>query len=81
MKGIVGLLGLLLSLVLVGFLVKGQLASTRQIAPMLPLPAESAQQGAASAPVQPQPVQQQYKQALEGALQQPRAVPGEKQGE
>ena len=78
MKGIVGLLGLLLSVVLVGFLVKSQLTSTRQMVPELQVPMDPAQQSASSAPARPQSVQQQYKQALEGALQQPRAIPDEK---
>jgi hypothetical protein len=81
MKGIFGLLGLLLSLAIVGFLVKKQLASTQQIVPALQVPIAGGPQSPASAPTtvreQSQQVQQQYKQAIEGALQQPRAVADE----
>ena len=82
MKGIFGLLGLLLSLVIVGFLVKKQLALTQQIVPTLQVPMARGPQSSASAPrttvrEQSQQVQQQYKQAIEGALQQPRTVPDE----
>ena len=83
MKGIFGLLGLLLCLAIVAVLVKKQLASTQQIVPALQVPTATDSQGSASAPAttvreQSQQLQQQYKQALEGALQQPRAVPDEK---
>lgn len=83
MKGILGLLGLLLSLAIVGVLVKKQLASTQQTLPALQVPMATDPQSSASSPVttvreQPQPLQQQYRQALEGALQQPRAIPDEK---
>lgn len=83
MKGILGLLGLLLSLAIVGVLVKKQLASTPQILPALQVPIAIDPQSSASTPAttareQQQPLQQQYKQALEGALQQPRAIPDEK---
>ncbi len=83
MKGILGLVGLLLSLAIVGFLVKQQMSSTRQILPTLQLPASEGAQPSASAPTatraeQSQQVQQQLKQAVEGALQQPRSVPEEK---
>jgi len=83
MKGIFGLMGLLLCLAIVGALVKKQLASTPQIVPAPQVPAATDPQGSASAPVttgreQSQQLQQQYKQALEGALQQPRSIPDEK---
>lgn len=82
MKGIFGLLGLLLCLAVVGVLVKKQLASTQQMLPALQVPTASNPQGSASTPAtlreQPQQLQQQYKQALEGALQQPRTLPDEK---
>jgi hypothetical protein len=81
-KGILGLLGLLLSLAVAGFLVKKQLTLTRQIVPALQVPVAAGSQSPASTPTtmseQPQQVQQQYKQALEGALQQPRTAPDEK---
>lgn len=83
MKGIFGLLGLLLSLAVVAVLVKKQLASTQQMVPALQVPMATDPQSSASTPAttvgdQPQQLQQQYKQALEGALQQPRIIPDEK---
>ncbi|MDD5334475.1 MAG: hypothetical protein PHS32_12105 [Rhodoferax sp.] len=83
MKGIFGLLGLLLCLAIVGVLVKKQLTSTQQMLPALQVPMATDPQGSASTPAatvreQPQQLQQQYKQALEGALQQPRTIPDEK---
>ena len=83
MKGLFGLVGLLLTLAIVGILVKQQLASTRQIVPALQVPATAGADGAASAPAgtvkeQAQQVQQQVKQALDAALQKQRAEPDEK---
>lgn len=70
---IFGLLGLVLALVIVGLLVKKQF--TTLAAPSLP-----AVPGASAAPQgtvkdQSQQIQQQYKQAIEAAVQQPRAMP------
>ena len=56
MKGIFGLVGLLVALAIVGVVVKKQLAATQQS----------------------QQIQQQYKQAIEGAMQQPRPMPEDK---
>ena len=79
MKGVFSLIGLLLSLALVGFLVKKQIASTQQIVPSLQAPATAGAQGAASASGQsPGQIQQQFKQALQDAMQQPRTVAEEK---
>jgi hypothetical protein len=83
MKGMLGLLGLLLSLVIVGLLVKKQLTSTQQAVPALQVPMAGGSQSSASAPSttvggQSQQVQQQFKQAIEGVLQQPRTMPDEK---
>lgn len=83
MKGIVGLVGLLVSLAIVAVLVKKQLTSTQQIVPALQVPMATDPQSSASAPAatvreQSQQLQQQYKQALEGALQQPHTIPDEK---
>lgn len=73
---IFGLIGLLVALVIVGLLVKKQF--TTLAAPSLPpVP------GATAAPVvsdgtvksQSQQVQQQYKQAIDAAMQQPRQMP------
>ena len=83
MKGLFGIVGLLLSLAIVGILVKKQLASTQQIVPGLQLHAVTGAQGAASAPdgtvrEQAQQVQQQVKQAVEAAMQKQRTEPDEK---
>ncbi len=82
MRSIFGVLGLLLVLALVALLVKQQLVSTRQAIPALtgPVPTSS---GAAPAPTTPagtvqaqsQQIQQQYKQAIDAAMQQARPVP------
>jgi hypothetical protein len=82
-KGIFGLVGLLLSLAIVGVLVKKQLTSTQQIVPVSQVPATAGLPSSAGAPAttvreQSQQIQQQYKQAIEGALQQPRGIPDEK---
>jgi hypothetical protein len=82
-KGIVGLVGLLLSLVIVGILVKKQLTSTHQILPVPQVPLASGSPSLTSAPATPvaeqsKQVQQQFKRAVDDALQQPRAVPEEK---
>ena len=68
-----------LALAIVGVLVKKQLASTQALVPSLEVP------GAAPVPAstgtvreQSQQVQQQYKQALESALQQARPMPDDK---
>lgn len=83
MKGLFGLVGLLLSLAIVGVLVKKQLASTQQIVPSLELPVPANSDGASTAPTgtvkeQSQQIQQQYKQALDAAMQKSRAEPDEK---
>ncbi|MEI6600132.1 MAG: hypothetical protein WCN21_06645 [Comamonadaceae bacterium] len=79
MKGVFSLIALLLSLAVVGFLIKKQIASTQQIVPSLQAPATDGAQTAASAPGQsPRQIEQQFKQALQDAMQQPRTVPEEK---
>jgi hypothetical protein len=80
MRGAFGLIGLLIALAIVGVLVKNQLAATRQAVPALQLPAPAGvptAPGASAATVkeQSQQIQQQYKQAIEGAMQQPRPEP------
>jgi hypothetical protein len=80
MKGVFGLVGLLLALVIVGVVVKKQLDSTSQRVPAL---APAVPGGVASAPAttvreQSQQVQQQYKQAVDGLMQQPRPMQDEK---
>ena len=71
-----GLIGLVLALAIVGILVKKQLAATHAVVPALQIPGAAP----ASAPTgnlreQSQQIQQQYKQALDAALQQPRPEP------
>ena len=68
-----GLLGLVLALAIVGLLVKKQLTTT--------VPALPSATGAAVAPSapasNPRQVQEQFKQSLDAAMQQPRALPDE----
>ena len=73
MRGAFGLISLLLALAVVGLLVKKQMASTTVAVPGVP-------PTAAGTPVavQSQQVQQQVKQAMEAAVQQPRPMPDEK---
>lgn len=85
MRAIFGVLGLLIALAIVGVLAKKQLATTRQAVPALAVPAPA---GAGITPTpspptgnvreQSQQIQQQYKNAVESAMQQPRPVPDEK---
>ena len=85
MRAIFSVLSLLLVLALVGLLVKKQLASTQQAIPALTIPAPTSA-GADATPTKPvgtvqeqsQQIQQQYKQAIDAALQQARPVPDEK---
>ena len=79
MRGVLGMVGLVVALAIVGVLAKKQLVSTQAVVPSLQVP------GAASVPAptgtvreQSQQVQQQYKQALEAAMQQARPMPDEK---
>ena len=79
MRGVFGMVGLVVALAIVGVLAKKQLVSTQAVVPSLQVP------GAAPVPAptgtvreQSQQVQQQYKQALESALQQPRPLPDDK---
>lgn len=80
MKGVFGLAGLLLALAIVGVVVKKQLDSTSQRVPVLTpgVPGSAAPAPAATVREQSQQVQQQYKQAVEGLMQQPRPMPDEK---
>lgn len=78
MKGIFGLVGLLLTLAVLGVLVKKQLAASSQGMPALQAPAPASADGAVAPLVQSQPAQEQYKQALEAAVQAPRAMPDDK---
>ena len=76
MRFFFGLIGLVVVLAIVGTLVKQQLASQKALAPALPalqVPGTPAPTG--NVREQSQQVQQQYKQALDAALQQPRPEP------
>ncbi len=81
MMRIFGLLGVLVALLAVGLLVKKQLTAVTAPLPALQAPAAP---GAATAPVtgnaaqQSQQIQQQFKQAVEGAMQAPRNMPEDK---
>ena len=79
MRGVFGMVGLVVALAIVGVLAKKQLVSTQAVVPSLQVP------GAAlvlaltgSVREQSQQVQQQYKQALEAAMQQARPLPDDK---
>lgn len=83
MKGIFGLVGLLVALAVVGVLVKKQLGATSQIVPALQAPSPNNPDGSASATdgtfkAQSQQIQQQYKQAVDATLQAPRPMPDDK---
>ena len=76
MRFFFGLIGLVVVLAIVGTLVKQQLASQKALAPALPalqVPGTPAPTG--NVREQSQQIQQQYKQALDAALQQPRPEP------
>jgi hypothetical protein len=76
--------GLLLALAIVGVVVKKQLSAIQQPVPALApaggLPGATTDPAAPPATVreQSQQIQQQYKHAVEGAMQQPRPMPDEK---
>jgi cell division protein ZapA (FtsZ GTPase activity inhibitor) len=82
MRAIFGVLSLLLVLAVVGLLVKKQLVSTQQAIPALASPASTSSDSGSTSPKpagtvqeQSQQIQQQYKQALDAAMQQARPVP------
>ena len=83
MRSIFGILSLLVTLAIVGILIKKQLAATSQPMPALVVPATSATSDAAvqsggTVKQQSQQIQQQYKQAIDNAMQQTRPEPDEK---
>ena len=81
MRAIFGVLGLVVVLAMVGLLVKKQLVSTQQAVPALQVPGEPDKVPATldgTVRQQGQQIQQQYKQALEAAMQQTRALPDDK---
>lgn len=76
MRGLFGLVGLLLVLAVAGVLVRKQMAAVQAPVPALQTPAgEIIEPPAGDVRQQSQQSQQQYKQALEGALQTPRPMP------
>ena len=82
MRAIFGVLSLLVVLMVVGILVKKQLASTQQGIPALAVPAPGnesvATKPSGTLPEQSQQIQQQVKQSVEGVMQQARPMPEEK---
>ena len=77
MKGIFGLAGLLIALLIVALLVKKQLNATQQALPALQPPAAQDSAGQNTAPPgtvrqQGRQFEQQYKNALQGAMQKAR---------
>jgi hypothetical protein len=80
MKGLFGLAGLLLALVVTGLLVRQQMSAIKPSALSLPAAAVSGPDGSVNAEMPtPKDIPQQYKQALEAAIQAPRAMPDDKQ--
>jgi hypothetical protein len=78
-RAIFGVLGLLVALGIVGWLAKTQLASTRQSVPPFAVPGvEAASAPAATVRDQSQKIQQQIKQSVEAAMQQPRPMPDDR---
>ena len=80
MRAIFGVLSLLLVLAVVALLVKKQLVPSQQALPEpVSVGAESVPTPPVGSPqVPPQHIQQQYKQALDAAMQQARPVPDDK---
>jgi hypothetical protein len=85
MRGMVGLLGVILALAAIGLLAKKQFASIQDITvpTVAPAPGGTAASGAASRsdanlPQQSQQIQQQFKAAAEAAVQQARPMPEDK---
>ena len=73
MRFFFGLIGLVVVLAIVGTLVKQQLASQKAVVPALQVPGAPAPTG--NVREQSQQIQQQYKQALDAAMQHPRSEP------
>ena len=83
MRAIFGVLSLVVVLLVVVVLAKKQLTSTQQAVPVLALPALTGPDGAPvnqgmTSQEQSQQIQQQYKQAIDNAMQQPRPMPDDK---
>jgi hypothetical protein len=83
MRAIFGVLGLVVTLGIVGWLAKTQLASNRQAIPSLAVPGVDSISVPVSAPAatvreQSQQIQQHVKESVEAAMQQARPVPEDK---
>ncbi len=72
-----GLIGLVVVLAIVGMLVKKQLSASRHAVPALAASAANEAPAAATVRDQSSQIQRQYQQALDAAMQQPRAMPDE----
>ncbi|MDF1484423.1 hypothetical protein PY257_04380 [Ramlibacter sp. H39-3-26] len=77
MRGGFGLIGLVLALLIVGVLVKKQLAATTAPVPALQAQVPGAAPATGTVRAQSQQIQQQYKQAVEAAMQPQRQEPDE----
>jgi hypothetical protein len=78
MRGLFSLLGLLVTLALVGMLVRKQMTAMQAplLLPQVPASAPGVDtQPTGNVAQQSQQIQQQYKQAIEGAMQQARPMP------
>ena len=75
MRFFFGLIGLVVVLAIVGTLVKQQLASQKAVVPTLQPSGAMTPTPTGNVREQSQQIQQQYKQALDAALQQPRPEP------
>ena len=83
MRAMFGILSLLVTLAIVGVLVKKQLSATSQTMPALIVPATApgadvAVQPSGTVRQQSQQIQQQYQQAIDNAVQQTRPEPDDK---
>ena len=82
MRIIFGLVSLVVVLAVVGLMAKKQLVATRSATPALTVPAMAGDltlqaNPEATVKAQSQQIQQQYKQALDAAMQPPRSIPND----
>lgn len=82
MRAVLGVISLLVVLVFVGLLMRKNLDATHVVGPALQVPATGGAPASNPAPSgnvreQSQQIQQQYKKALEGAMNQPRPEPAD----
>jgi hypothetical protein len=79
MRALFGVVGLLIVLAIVGMLAKKQMSSVNEIkVPTVAGATSTSAQPGATVQQQSQNIQQQYKEAAEAAVQQPRTVPDDK---